>query len=242
MDTEKLAQKLSGWIKDKVATAGAKGAVFGMSGGIDSSVVAALCIKVFPKDSLGLILPCHSNDEDRQHAELCAKAFSVPTRVVPLESIFDSYLKLMPDYKGDAARKRMAQANMKARLRMVTLFYTANELNYLVVGSGNRSELTVGYFTKYGDSGVDLLPIGNLVKKEVRELARYLKVPQAIIDKPPTAGLWPGQTDEGEMGFTYEALDNYILTGKAEPALKKRIDEMNARSAHKRTSAPVPDF
>jgi NAD+ synthase len=242
MEAGKLAQQLSGWIEEKIEAAGAKGAVFGMSGGIDSSVIAALCVEVFPKTSLGLIMPCYSHDDDRQHAELCAKVFRIPTQLIPLESIFDSYLKLAPDYKGDAARKRMAQANLKARLRMVTLFYTANELNYLVVGSGNRSELTVGYFTKYGDSGVDLLPIGNLVKKEVRELARYLKVPQVIIDKPPTAGLWAGQTDEGEMGFTYEALDNYILTGKADPALKKRIDEMNARSAHKRTAAPIPDF
>jgi len=125
---------------------------------------------------------------------------------------------------------------------MVTLYYAANQLNYLVVGSGNRSELTAGYFTKYGDSGVDILPIGNLVKKEVRELAAFLGVPQVIIDKPPTAGLWPGQTDEGEMGFTYEALDNYILTGQAPADLKKRIDAMNARSAHKRATPPVPDF
>lgn len=242
MDTEKLAQRLVKWIKEKVETAGAGGAVFGMSGGIDSSVIAALCIRAFPKTSLGLIMPCHSIEEDREHADLVAKTFSVPTRLVPLDYIVDDYLNVMPDFKVDSLVKRLAQANLKARMRMVTLYYAANQLNYLVVGSGNCSELTTGYFTKYGDSGVDILPLGNLVKKQVRELAQYLGVPQEIIDKPPSAGLWDSQTDEGEMGFTYEALDDYILTGKAPPELKKRIDSMHARSAHKRATAPIPDF
>jgi NAD+ synthase len=242
MDAAKTAKKLTAWIKAKVDAAGAKGAVFGLSGGIDSAVIAGLCIRVFPKTSLGLIMPCHSIPEDQAHAELVAKAFNVPVKVVKLDNIVDDFMKLLPDFKGDAGLKRLAQANLKARMRMVTLYYTANQLNYLVVGSGNRSELTVGYFTKHGDSGVDILPIGNLVKKEVRELAQYLGVPQAIIDKAPSAGLWAGQTDEGEMGFTYEALDNYILTGQAPADLKQRIDGMNARSAHKREAPPVPDF
>lgn len=242
MDTEKLAQKLAAWIKEKVEAAGAKGAVFGMSGGIDSSVIAALCARALPKKSLmGLIMPCHSIEADREHAETVAKQFSIPVRVVVLDDIVDDYLNYLPDFKVESGAKRLAQANLKARMRMVTLYYTANQLNYLVIGSGNRSELTVGYFTKHGDSGVDILPIGNLVKKEVRELARYLEVPQEIIDKAPSAGLWAGQTDEGEMGFSYDALDNYILTGKAPADLKKRIDGMNARSAHKRTAAPIPD-
>lgn len=234
MDAEKMAKKLTQWIKQKVTAAGAKGAVFGMSGGIDSSVIAALCIRAFPKTSLGIIMPCHSIDEDERHAEMVAKIFTVPTRLVRLDDIVDDYLNILPDFKADASLKRLALANLKARMRMVTLYYAANELNYLVVGSGNRSELTVGYFTKYGDSGVDILPLGNLVKKEVRELALYLGVPEEIISKPPSAGLWAGQTDESEMGFTYEALDNYILTGNAPGALKKRIDVMNARSAHKK--------
>jgi NAD+ synthase len=193
MDAELLAGKLSGWIKEKVLAAGCKGAVLGMSGGIDSSVVAGLCAKVFPDNTLGLILPCHSIDQDKEHAELAAKKFKLPTKLVALDNIYDSFLKRLPDFKADPAYAKLAQANLKARLRMVTLFYTANQLKYLVIGSGNKSELTVGYFTKYGDSGVDLLPIGNLVKKEVRELARYLKVPPPIIDKAPSAGLWAGR-------------------------------------------------
>jgi len=242
MDAESLARKLSDWIKDKVTTAGCKGTVLGMSGGIDSSVVAALCARVFPRNILGLIMPCHSIDLDRAHAEAVAKKFSIPTKTVVLDGIFDTYLKILPDFNPDASLARLAQANLKARLRMITLYYTANQLKYIVAGSGNRSELTVGYFTKHGDSGVDILPLGNLVKREVRELAHFLKIPQVIIDKPPSAGLWTGQTDEGEMGFSYEALDNYILTGKAPEALKKRIESMKAASVHKCTTPPVPDF
>ena len=242
METEKLAQKLSAWIKEKVEAAGCRGLVLGMSGGIDSSVVAALCVKAFPINTIGLIMPCHSIDEDRVHAEAVAKKFSIPTKIVVLDGIFDTYLKFLPDFKPEASLSRLSQANLKARLRMITLYYSANQLKYLVAGSGNRSELTVGYFTKHGDSGVDMLPLGNLVKKEVRELARFLKIPQAIIDKPPSAGLWAGQTDEGEMGFTYEALDSYILTGKAPADLKKRIDAMKAASAHKCATPPIPEF
>ncbi len=242
MDAEKMAPKLVNWIKQKVEAAGAKGTVFGMSGGIDSSVIGALCIRAFPQTSLGIIMPCHSLKEDRQHAEMVAKKFSIPTRLVPLDDIVDDYLNILPDFKADSLSKRLAQANLKARMRMVTLYYAANQLNYIVAGSGNRSELFTGYFTKYGDSGIDILPIGNLVKKQVRELAQHLGIPREIIDKPPSAGLWEGQTDEAEMGFTYEVLDEYILTGKAPADVKKKIDTMHERSAHKRAPAPIPDF
>jgi len=137
---------------------------------------------------------------------------------------------------------RLAKANLKARLRMLTLYYVSNQMKYLVAGSGNRSELTIGYFTKYGDGGVDILPLGNLVKKEVRELARYLDVPREIIDKAPSAGLWLGQTDESEMGFTYEALDRYLLNGTAPEELKSRIEFMKASTLHKIITTPIPDF
>lgn len=242
METELLARKLTAWIKEKVLAAGCKGAVLGISGGIDSSVLAALCVEAFPQNTLGLIMPCHSIDEDRVHAEAVAEKFSIPTRTVTLDGVFDAYLKILPDFKPDPSLTQLAQANLKARLRMITLYYAANQLKYLVAGSGNRSELTVGYFTKHGDSGVDILPLGNLVKKEVGELARFLKIPQEIIDKPPSAGLWAGQTDEAEMGFSYEALDKYILTGSAPEALKKRIEAMKDNSAHKTTTPAIPEF
>jgi len=242
MEMELLAEKLTAWIKEKVLAAGCRGVVVGMSGGIDSSVVAVLCRRAFPEDTLGLIMPCHSINQDKAHAEVVARQFSVPTKTVVLDNIYDALIKILPDFKPDDSLTRLAQANLKARLRMITLYYAANQLKYLVAGSGNRSELTVGYFTKHGDSGVDILPLGNLVKKEVRELARFLKIPQEIIDKPPSAGLWEGQTDEGEMGFSYEALDKYILTGKAPEELKKRIETMKASSAHKRATPPIPEI
>jgi NAD+ synthase len=242
MDTDLLAEKLSAWIKDKVLAAGCRGAVVGMSGGIDSSVVAVLCQRAFPGNTLGVIMPCYSTDQDKAHAGIVARQFSIPTKTIVLDNIYDALLKILPDFKSDASLARLAQANLKARLRMITLYHAANQLKYLIAGSGNRSELTVGYFTKHGDSGVDILPLGNLVKKEVRELARFLKIPQEIIEKPPSAGLWEGQTDEGEMGFSYEALDRYILTGRAPDELKKRIEAMKAASAHKRATPPIPEF
>ena len=104
---------------------------------------------------------------------------------------------------------------------MLTLYYFANRLKYMVVGSGNRDELSIGYFTKYGDGGVDIQPLGNLLKGQVRELARFLGIPKQIIDKPPSAGLWEGQTDEGELGFSYEELDRYLASGEASAALKE---------------------
>ncbi len=242
MDAELMAKKLSDWIKDKVLAAGCKGTVLGMSGGLDSAVLAALCIRAFPENTLGLIMPCHSSEKDKEHALLVAEQFSIPVKTAVLDDIYDEYLKVLPDFKPERSLTQLARANLKARLRMITLYYTANQLQYLVVGSGNRSEMTVGYFTKHGDSGVDLLPLGKLVKKEVRELARFLKIPTEIIEKAPSAGLWAGQTDEDEMGFTYEALDDYILTGRAPDELKKRIEGMRAASTHKSTTPPIPDF
>lgn len=242
MEAESLARKLTAWIKEKVLAAGCKGVVLGMSGGIDSSVLAVLCHNAFPQSTLGLMMPCHSIDEDKVHAEAVAKQFSIPVRTVVLDDIYDTLLQKLPDFKPGPSLTRLAQANLKARLRMVTLYHVANQMKYLVAGSGNRSEITVGYFTKHGDSGVDILPLGNLVKKQVRELAHFLEVPPAIIAKPPSAGLWEGQTDEGEMGFTYEALDKYILTGKAPEELKRRIEALRAASAHKTTTPPMPEF
>lgn len=242
MDTEQRAQKLVAWIKEKVQDAGCRGVVLGVSGGLDSSVVAVLCQRAFPQNTLGVIMPCHSVDTDKAHAGVVASHFNIPTTEVILDSAFDALTQILPDYQPDKAISQLARANLKARLRMVTLYYIANQLKYMVAGSGNRSEITVGYFTKYGDSGVDILPLGNLVKGEVRELARYLEIPREIIDKPPSAGLWEGQTDEAEMGFSYEALDRYILTGDAPEELKRKIEAMKAAAAHKCAMPPIPEF
>ncbi len=242
MNTEQLANELVSWIRDRVSVAGLKGTVVGMSGGVDSSVLAVLCHRAWPQSMLGLIMPCHSNRQDEQHAQAVADKFSIPTRTVVLDSIFDSLLKAFPTDGGVHATGRPANANLKARLRMLTLYYHANQLNYMVVGSGNKSELSAGYFTKYGDGGVDILPLGNLVKAQVVELASFLDIPQVIIDKPPSAGLWPGQTDEEEMGLRYEELDRYLLTGKAEDKIRRKIESMVEAHKHKLQPLPLPDF
>jgi NAD+ synthase len=144
----------------------------------------------------------------------------------------------------DPLRGRVPLANIKPRLRMATLYFFANSLNYLVAGTGNRSEIAIGYFTKYGDGGCDLLPIGHLAKSEVRTLARELNVPQAIIDRTPSAGLWLGQTDEEEMGFTYAELERYLEDGPqgVPPALAMRIERLTRSSEHKRQLPPIPDL
>ena len=242
MNSEQLADKLVLWLRDEVLAAGCKGVVLGLSGGIDSSVVGVLCQRAFPQNTLAVIMPCYSNKKDIEHARAVAKKFSIPTRTAVLDSAFDALLKLLPDDKVAPDARRLAQANIKARLRMLTLYYFANRLKYLVVGSGNRDELSLGYFTKYGDGGVDIQPLGNLLKGQVRELARFLGIPQEIINKPPSAGLWEGQTDEGELGLSYDELDLYLASGEVSAVLKKRIESLIANSKHKRQPPPVASF
>ena len=242
MTAEQLADKLVSWIRDKVSATGCKGVVAGMSGGLDSSVAAVLCHHAFPQSMFGVLMPCHSSREDEEHALTVASKFSIPTKTVVLDTVFDTLLKALPVEKTEPDVSRLAKANLKARLRMLTLYYFANQLKYMVVGAGNRSELSVGYFTKYGDSGVDILPLGGLVKGQVRELAIFLGIPREIIDKPPSAGLWPGQTDEGELGLSYKELDRYLVTGEASSEVKRKIESMIAASDHKRLPPPVANF
>jgi len=242
MTTEKLVEKLISWIREKVSAVGCRGVVLGMSGGLDSSVLAVLCQQAFSRNTLGVIMPCHSMPEDVEHAQVLAHQFSIPTETVVLDAVFDSLLRALPVDKADPAFSRLAEANLKARLRMVTLYYLANQCQYMVAGSGNRSELATGYFTKYGDGGVDIMPLGNLLKGQIRELAQFLGVPQQIIDKPPSAGLWPGQTDEAEMGFSYAELDRYLITGEASDELRKKIEYKKAAGEHKRMLPPIAEL
>jgi len=239
MNTKELVEKLVSWIRDTVLAAGCKGVVIGMSGGIDSSVLAVLCHQAFPQSTLGIFIPCYNSQTEVEHAQTVATQFSIPTRIVRLDNVFDALLKELPEDKADPAINRKTRGNLKARLRMLTLYYFANQLNYMVVGSSNRSELSIGYFTKYGDGGVDIVPLGNLVKGQIRELACFLDIPQQIIDKPPSADLWEGQTDEDELGFSYEELDRYLITGEANDELKKKIETMIANNYHKRQPPPV---
>ncbi len=241
MDLANMTADLVTWLQEEVKKAGSKGVVLGLSGGIDSAVVAALCRRAWPEHCLGLIMPCHSDPADTADAWMVARHLELPVVEISLDDIYDRLVLLLTG-EPYAGQRSLALANLKPRLRMLTLYFHANERHYLVVGTGNKSELAVGYFTKYGDGGVDLLPLGNLVKSQVRELARYLELPAKTITRAPSAGLWAGQTDEGEMGLAYEVLDRYILTGEAPPATRERIEAMAACSAHKRRMPLAPPF
>jgi NAD+ synthase len=245
------------WMKARVTAAGSRGIVVGLSGGIDSAVVVGLAALAMPGHVVGVMLPCHSDPRDEEDARLAADHFKVPALRVDLAPAYD---RLLLDLRTAVAhlpegqrpvlvhdepdpKQRVPVANLKPRLRMTSLYFVANSLNYLVAGTGNRSELTIGYFTKYGDGGVDLLPIGKLLKSDVRAMATALGVPQPIIDKPPSAGLWEGQTDESEMGFTYAELERYLTEGPdtVSPALGLRIERLQRASDHKRALPPTPD-
>jgi len=241
-------------MRERVAEAGAQGLVVGLSGGVDSALVARLSQLAAPGAVVGVLMPCHSDPADERDAALLAKHFSLPTMRADLAAPYDalaavvkSAVQSLPpgihkEHPHDDPRSRVPLANMKPRLRMATLYFVANSLNYLVAGTGNKSELSIGYFTKYGDGGVDLLPLANLVKSEVRALARELNIPPAIVDRTPTAGLWLGQTDESEMGFTYEELERYLKNGpqSVAPALAMKIERLVRASDHKRRLAPSP--
>ena len=239
---EILVQKLCDWIGDKVTKAKAEGVIFGLSGGLDSAVVAALSIKIFPQNTLAIIIPCHSLEADINDALDFINIFNIPYKIIDLSKIYDSFIHLLNDKEKKKSFK-LAEANIKPRLRMTTLYYFANKLNYLVVGTGNKSELAIGYFTKYGDGGADILPLGNLLKSQIKEVAKYLGIPKKIINKPPSAGLWEGQTDEEEIGINYNQLDKYLRTGKLNnKIIEKKIQDKITKSAHKRTTSAIPSF
>ena len=205
----KISDSIVSWVRKQVNLAGAKGIVVGLSGGLDSSVVAVLSKKAFPDNVLALILPCKSSPQDVSDAKMVAEKYGIETRQIDIEPVFEALFRQLEDRD---TQMNLAVANLKPRLRMIALYYYANKLNYLVAGTGNKSELMMGYFTKYGDGGVDILPLGGLYKSEVAVLARELDIPKEIIEKVPSAGLWPGQTDEGEMGITYAELEK-VLSG-----------------------------
>jgi NAD+ synthase len=266
----KTAERISSWIRERVEEAGAEGVVLGMSGGIDSSVTAVLSKRGLGDRVLGLIMPCHSDLTDVEQARQVATEFGIEIEYVDLTPVFDRFLDALPpgnpyrDSRAWSGRRpqqveesvvsglpnlfggdRVAVGNLKARLRMTVWYYFANSRNYLVVGTGNKSEIKCGYFTKYGDGGVDILPLGDLLKTQVRELARELGIPEEIIVKPPSAGLWEGQTDEGEMGITYEELDKVLVaiesgnTGHCNQEALARVRAMMAASQHKRDPIPI---
>ena len=237
-DPQKLTEYLTEWIKEHFRTAGAKGAVLGISGGIDSAVLAGLLCRSLGKENVvGVIMPCHSQPVDEEYALELAAIFGIRKYKVDLTKTYDQMISSIMEEGLDLGT--LPSANIKPRLRMATLYSIAQQNGYLVCGGGNRDEIMYGYFTKYGDSGVDLLPMSDLLKGEVRALALHLGVPPNIIKRPPTAGLWAGQTDESEMGLSYDTLDRFLATGEADTDSKAKITKAISRSEHKRKFAMI---
>lgn len=235
------------WLREQVRLAGANGLVVGISGGIDSALVSFLIKKAFPEQSLGVILPCKSNPQDREDALKVVAASGIQHIEIeltePHQLIIDKVSGALQSLERGERNERLTDANLRARLRMSTLYTVANSYNYLVVGTDNAAETYTGYFTKYGDGGVDILPIAELPKREVRKWAEVIGVPNDILTKAPSAGLWEGQTDESEMGTTYDMVDD-LLSGKEIPQRDREIiDRLHRRSEHKRSLPPAaPKF
>ena len=250
IDIEEAKTVIEDFIKTYVKNAGCNGVVIGLSGGVDSAVTTILCIEALGNKNVKcLFLPDSTTPEsDIRHKEILVKKFNLDCKTINITPLVNEFLKyciIKPD--------KYALANIKARIRMILLFEYANMTKNLVCGTSNKSELLVGYFTKYGDGGVDIIPIGDLYKTQVWELAKKLNIPEEIISKPPTAGLWKDQYDEDELKLSYDKLDK-ILAGLEKKIDKKtiaklanvkpfdveRIENMRIHSQHKRRNALIP--
>jgi len=240
------------FIKQKVEKAGADGVALGVSGGLDSAVTAALCAKALGKENVyAMIMPERETTpaEALKDARETAQMFCGKIREADFTEIYKAYAERVPDYAEGA---KIPNGNLRARIRMCMLYYYANKCGLLVAGTGDKSEIALGYFTKYGDGGCDFLPIGGLYKTEVREAAKLLGVPQRIVEKKSSPGLWVGQTAEGEIGVDYVVTDQLLrafasgmkpedaaLKLKVKPDVAKRIKSMAESSAHKRTMPEI---
>ncbi len=230
---EQEFEKRTAFIRQLMKETGASGIVFGNSGGKDSALTGILC-KAACDNTVGLIMPCGSRrnfQEDLEDAETLARQFGIQTRVVDLTGLKEQALATLGQI---TTLTDMAAANLAPRLRMMTLYAVAASENRLVAGTGNRSEGYMGYFTKWGDGAYDFNPIGDLTVTEIYEFLRYLQAPERIIQKAPSAALFDGQTDEGEMGITYAAIDRFLLTGEATDQDMAIIRRYHNASHHKR--------
>jgi len=203
LDLSSARRRIIAFIKRKVEESQADGAVLGISGGIDSAVAAYLCVEALGSRRVtGLIMPDlrATPGEDVEDAKLVASELCIETKEIDVAPIHKAYLKSLES-------NRLAEGNLRARIRMSLLYYHANLMNRLVIGTGDRSELLLGYFTKYGDGGVDVLPIADLYKTEVRRLGEALGINRHIVAKRSSPRLWPGHLAESEIGMSYEAID-----------------------------------
>jgi len=221
------------FIRECLKQASATGIVYGNSGGKDSALVGILC-KMACENTVGLIMPCSSKrnyHEDKSDAEVVAKQFGIEVRYVDLEAPMK---ELQNAVKQITSPTDMALANIAPRLRMTVLYSVAASENRLVAGTGNKSEGYVGYFTKWGDGAFDFNPIGDLTVTEIYEFLRFLKAPASILEKAPSAALFEGQTDEKELGITYQSIDAYLKGGVIDEADRLMIEKLHKASEHKR--------
>lgn len=233
-DYEKEFKERVSYIRKLVEDSGVSGIVFGNSGGKDSALVGILC-KFACENTVGIIMPCASKrnfEADMKDGKELADHFGIETRVIDLTDVRQAEIdRLM----GITTLTNDAVTNIAPRLRMTTLYAIAASEYRLVAGTGNRSELYMGYYTKWGDGACDFNPISDLTATEVIEFLKWLTAPASIINKAPSAGLFDGQTDEEDMGVTYKAIDNFLQTGEVSERDKKIIDRFHRRSKHKRT-------
>lgn len=235
------------WIRAKVEEAHCKGVAVGVSGGIDSAVVAYLIKEAFPDNSIGVIMNIKSNPQDKEDGMKVINGCGIEHIELNLDEpqimVLDHVTEQLKDKNlFNENSMKMTDANLRARIRMSALYTVANNLGYLVAGTDNAAELYTGYFTKFGDGGVDMLPIANLPKHEVYEWAKELGIHEDLINKAPSAGLWEGQTDENEMGTTYAYIDK-VVEGKRDEVPEKDleiIERLHRVSEHKRVPAPKP--
>ena len=237
MNLKEYCLEIEKFLQGYLASSGCKCFVLGLSGGIDSSLVAAIAKKAVGKERLFCYsLPIHSHVNDENDATKLAKMLDLNFKVVDLSKTYDSFVN---DIEGNEFA-RLSKSNLKVRMRMCALFAFAQEKNGLVLGTDNYDENYVGYFTKFGDGACDLLPIVHLTKAEVREAAKLYGVSLDLVNRTPSAGLFEGQTDEKEMGITYDELDAYLLGKEVNEKAKERIEHLHKVSEHKRLETPRP--
>ena len=248
-DVERAKNKIVDFIREYVEKSGTNGVVMGLSGGIDSALVCSLAVEALGPEKVHTTLLPVVAEKDAANiadAKMLADKLDVKHELFELGPVIEAFKPLGLD--------RISSGNLAARMRMAVWYVRANQRGMLVIGTGNKSEILTGYFTKYGDGGVDLLPLANLYKVNVRQIAEHVGVPKPIIKKAPSAGLWEGQTDEGEMGVTYDELDKmlYLRFEKGVPwedlpehslDVKKieRVKNLHLKSQHKRDPLPKPD-
>ena len=260
-ELETQREHITSFIEDQYEAAGADAAVIGLSGGIDSTLTSHLAVEALGTGTVyGLVLPSTVNREaNMSDAErVASELLDIEYDVIEIEPLVDAFLESNPNLTPEASSDETLQlsvGNLRARIRAVMSYLEANRRGGMVLGTGNRSEAAVGYFTKYGDGAVDCHPIANLYKQQVRQLARHIGVPEDLTAKTPSAGLWADQTDEGELGIDYDTLDSILalyidgpLSASATAAelgigqsVVEDIRLLYESSAHKRHVPPGPE-